>query len=305
MPRLNTMAQTETEAADPGLLSGLGSSLRQGVSKVTDSMAMRNLLDGFGLGTGKHSSADGSLLEGIGGLVGGFGQAFKGMSETNQAMMQAFLGGKSGGGDQSTLMVLLMMQMMQQQSETSRQAFEARMVENDRHWQERYADLQQRSGPSQADHTVQQMMTHFLGQSLQKMNEPAKSAAATLTESLAELQKIQGALPGGASLFGHPGDLTANQLKQMELHNDLQKAIHQWSAEAEGKKATTALVQAIGEHGPNIIQSAAVGAVQVLASLGLIPNAQPGVGAPPPPAPRDDAESAAWAAQQLAEGGAQ
>lgn len=279
MPRMGTMAG----AASPFAAEDTGSLIdttRKAVSDIGAAVTLREMLSGLGAagGGGKTSSGDSSILGGVGQLVGGLGTAFKGMSETQTALFSSLLGKNQGGGDQNQmLMFVLLMQVMQQGNERAEGAMAKVLETINTTWEARYKDLEQRSGPSQADQVTHQLTTSLLAEAIQQSRRPPADPIETLIGARERLQKL--GVNAGGLFGGAPDQYTEGYLRHRELHNDLQKVIAQYSWQGQQRQATVELTKAILEGGPQLVQSLVVGTLQTLAGLGYLPGIQAGPGA--------------------------
>lgn len=286
--------------------ASLMGSAREAISNIGTAVSLRETLAGLGA-AGKTNSADSSMLAGIGQLVGGVGTAFKGLTETQQALFGSLLSKQSGGGggDQNQLlMFLLLMQMMDKSNERTESAMARVLETRDKAWEERYRDLEGRSGPSQADTMTHNLTTQLLAESISSIRKPPPDPVDVLLNARERLQKLGGNVGG---LLGGSSDTqyTEGYLRHRELENDLQKTIAQYSWQGAQRQATTELTKAIMEGGPQLVQSLVVGTLQTLAAMGLLPGVQglPAGGAAPAPQ-QDSAESVAAADAALARAGA-
>jgi hypothetical protein len=294
MPRMGTMAGAggPFSADDTGSLMDAS---RKAVSDIGAAVTLREMLSGLGAAGGKSSSADSSILGGVGQLVGGLGTAFKGMSETQQALFSSLMPKQNGqGGDNNQmLMFMLLMQVMRDASESKESALAQVLQTINSSWEARYRDLEQRSGPSQADQATHQITTQLLAGALQDLRKPPADPVELLVNAKERLQKLG---MGGGGLLGLGGETqyTEGYLRNKELDIQVQKAIAEYSAQGESRKATTELTKAIMEGGPQLVQSLVVGTLQTLAALGYLPGVQTGGGAATGAAgaPQADAASA-------------
>ena len=308
MPKMGTMAGTGTAVPEQEMSSLMGTA-RKAIADMGSARALREMLSGLGAAGGGSNSGDSSMLGGIGQLIGGMGTAFKGMSETQTALFSSLLGKNQGGGggDQNQmLMFLLLMQVMVGASEKSEGAM-ARVLETmDRTWQQRYEDLERRSGPSQADSITQQLTAQMLGETMQRLRQPPADPVDVLANARERLQKL-GVNGGGLFGLGAPDQYTEGYLRNRELDVQLQKTMAEFTAQGQQRQATADLVKAIGEHGPNLMQTLTVSVIQTLAALGMVPTVQPGVGTAQigaPAAAQYSDEERAQARALLAGGGA-
>lgn len=306
MPRAGTMggAAGPFTANDTSSLMGTA---RQAVSDIGAAVTLKEMLSGLGGAAGKSSSADSSVLGGVGQLIGGLGTAFKGMSETQTALFSSLLGGKQGGGDQNQmLMFLMLMQVMQQANDRSESAMAKVLETMNKAWESRYSDLEQRSGPSQADSMTQTLTTQLLAESISNLRKPPADPVDVLANARERLQKL-GVNGGGLFGLGAPDQYTEGYLRNRELDVQLQKTMAEFTAQGQQRQATADLVKAIGEHGPNLMQTLTVSVIQTLAALGMVPTVQPGVGTAQigaPAAAQYSDEERAQARALLAGGGA-
>ncbi len=272
MPKLGTMAGTGPVVPEQEM-SGLMGTARKAIADMGSAAALREMLSGLGAAGGKTNSADSSVLGGVGQLIGGLGTAFKGMSETQTALFSSLLGkNQGGGGDQSQLlMFMLLMQMMDKSNERTEGAM-ARVLEmRDRTWEERYADLERRSGPSQADSVTQQLTAQMLAETMQRLRQPPADPVDVLVNARERLQKLG---VNGGGLFGQPDQYSDGYLKNRQLDIELQRVIAAHSAEQTKAQSSANMAGTILEHGPKILQTAIEGAIQTLAAAGKLPGVQ-------------------------------
>ena len=272
MPKLGTMAGTGPVVPEQEM-SGLMGTARKAIADMGSAAALREMLSGLGAAGGKTNSADSSVLGGVGQLIGGLGTAFKGMSETQTALFSSLLGkNQGGGGDQSQLlMFMLLMQMMDKSNERTEGAM-ARVLEmRDRTWEERYADLERRSGPSQADSVTQQLTAQMLAETMQRLRQPPADPVDVLVNARERLQKLG---VNGGGLFGQPDQYSDGYLKNRQLDIELQRVIAAHSAEQTKAQSSANLAGTVLEHGPKILQTAIEGAIQTLAAAGKLPGVQ-------------------------------
>ena len=292
MPKLGTMAGTGPVVPEQEM-SGLMGTARKAIADMGSAAALREMLSGLGAAGGKTNSADSSVLGGVGQLIGGLGTAFKGMSETQTALFSSLLGkNQGGGGDQSQLlMFMLLMQMMDKSNERTEGAM-ARVLEmRDRTWEERYADLERRSGPSQADSVTQQLTAQMLAETMQRLRQPPADPVDVLVNARERLQKLG---VNASGLWGQPDQYSEGYLRNRELDIQQQQIIAQYNAEQTKAQSSASLAGQLLEHGPKLLEAGVAGAIQTLAAAGKLPGVKVVQQAPPPPQP-DSAEAQAAA----------
>lgn len=293
MPKMGTMAGTGTAVPEQEMSSLMGTA-RKAIADMGSARALREMLSGLGAAGGGSNSGDSSMLGGIGQLIGGMGTAFKGMSETQTALFSSLLGkGQGGGGgDQNQmLMFLLLMQVMNGASEKSEGAM-ARVLETmDRTWQQRYEDLERRSGPSQADSITQQLTAQMLGETMQRLRQPPADPVDVLVNARERLQKLG---VNASGLWGQPDQYSEGFLRNRELDIQQQQIIAQYNAEQTKAQSSASLAGQLLEHGPKLLEAGVAGAIQTLAAAGKLPGVKVVQQAPPPPQP-DSAEAQAAA----------
>lgn len=304
MPKAGTMAAAGTAGVGSQDVTSLMGTAREAIGNIGTAVSLREMLSGLGAtGGGKTNSADSSMLGGIGQLIGGMGTAFKGMSETQTALFSSLLGKNGGGGgDQNQMMMfVLLMQIMKDSSDKSEGAL-ARVLETiNATWQQRYQDLEQRSGPSQADSMSEQLTTQLLAESIQNLRKPPDDPVDVLVNARERLQKL-GVNAGG--LFGQTDQFSEGFLKNRELDLQQQRIISEYNAQQAKAQGSAQLAGQILEHGPKMLESAIAGAIQTLAATGKIPGVQVGYQQAPTPQP-DAPEAAAEADAALARAGAE
>ena len=272
MPKLGTMAGTGPVVPEQEM-SGLMGTARKAIADMGSAAALREMLSGLGAAGGKTNSADSSVLGGVGQLIGGLGTAFKGMSETQTALFSSLLGkGQGGGGDQNQmLMFLLLMQVMKDSGETKESAMATVLQQTNSMWQTMYQDLQNRSGPSQADSVTQQLTAQMLAETMQRLRQPPADPVDVLVDARERLQKLG---VNGGGLFGQPYQYSDGYLKNRQLDIELQRVIAAHSAEQTKAQSSANLAGTVLEHGPKILQTAIEGAIQTLAAAGKLPGVQ-------------------------------
>ncbi len=229
---------TDTALLDePGSFAGeLMGEAKRGMRDVSAATTYGTVLRGL-RDLREGSSGGSSLDKNLGGLLEGVGSLFEGVSKSQAGLFELLLSqakpAQSGGSDGQMMMMLVA--LMMHQGEMQAKNLQEQLATERRHADERYQDLQQRSGPGPFDSVMYPVMQGLAQSMALNMAKPPADPIDQLASLAERIGKVRGAVP---ALFGGDGaELSENglRLKVME---------YEAAAKADGQRTERLKVQA-------------------------------------------------------------
>jgi hypothetical protein len=265
---------------DTGLL-GAGTTekvnaLLDNANRAVEASAAEKILRGLGIG---GASAPG-IPEGTDKLLSGAADAFGKMADLALKMADR---GTGGGGDGQMVAVVVnlmggfqqtMMTLLQQMQEASEKRWAALLEQERNHWQSRYEDLQQRSGPSNLDSLVHGNLLPSLLQGWAddwrvRLNERNRDPLEYIAEQAERLEKAQGALQ---RLAPKPASEWTPERLQARAYDIEEKKIEKgYQKEKEEREHAAALPMKYAEAVEKAASAVGQALVSVFGGTGWVP----------------------------------